>query len=37
VPVTTGISDGKMTEVTGGELQPGMAVIVDQLAGGAAK
>ncbi len=37
VPVTTGITDGKMTEVTGGELQAGMAVIVDQLAGGAAK
>ena len=37
VSVTTGISDGKTTEITGGELQPGMAVIVDQLAGSAAK
>lgn len=36
VPVKTGISDGRMTEVIGGELQPGMAVITDQRAAGAA-
>jgi HlyD family secretion protein len=32
VTVTTGISDGRMTEVTGGALQAGMQVIVDQKA-----
>ena len=37
VPVVTGISDGRMTEVTGGGLQPGMAVIVDQLSDGAGR
>jgi HlyD family secretion protein len=37
VAVATGISDGRVTEITGGELQPGMAVIVDQLAGSAAR
>ena len=36
VPVKTGISDGRMTEVTGGELQEGMAVITDQRATGTA-
>jgi HlyD family secretion protein len=30
VPVTPGISDGHMTEITAGELQPGMLVITDQ-------
>ena len=30
VPVTPGISDGRMTEITGGELQAGMQVITDQ-------
>ncbi|MDO8653550.1 MAG: efflux RND transporter periplasmic adaptor subunit [Undibacterium sp.] len=30
VAVTPGISDGKMTEVTGGDLQAGMQVITDQ-------
>lgn len=30
VPVTPGISDGHMTEITGGALAPGMAVITDQ-------
>ena len=35
VAVQTGISDGRMTEVIGGELQPGMAVITDQRTGGA--
>lgn len=37
VPVQPGVSDGRMTEVTGGALQPGMAVIVGQGAGGAKK
>ncbi|NWG75772.1 MAG: efflux RND transporter periplasmic adaptor subunit, partial [Rubrivivax sp.] len=32
VPVTPGASDGRLTEVTSADLQPGMAVIVDQLA-----
>jgi HlyD family secretion protein len=31
VPVTPGISDGRMTEVSSSELQAGMAVITDQL------
>ena len=30
VAVTPGISDGHMTEITGGDLQPGMLVITDQ-------
>ncbi|MBL8347709.1 MAG: efflux RND transporter periplasmic adaptor subunit [Rubrivivax sp.] len=30
VPVTPGVSDGRMTEVNSEALQPGMAVIVDQ-------
>jgi HlyD family secretion protein len=30
VPVTPGISDGRMTEVTAGDLQAGMQVITDQ-------
>ena len=34
--VKTGISDGRMTEVTGTELQEGMAVITDQQTAGAA-
>ncbi|MEP7283127.1 MAG: efflux RND transporter periplasmic adaptor subunit [Rubrivivax sp.] len=33
VPVTPGVSDGRMTEVVGGELQAGMAVIVGQSGG----
>ena len=32
VAVTPGISDGRMTEITGGGLQPGMQVITDQKA-----
>lgn len=36
VAVKTGISDGRMTEVVGGELQEGMAVITDQRTGGVA-
>lgn len=35
VAVRTGISDGRMTEIVGGELQPGMAVITDQRSAGA--
>ena len=35
VEVQTGVSDGSMTEVTGGALQPGMQVITGQLASGA--
>ena len=34
--VTAGISDGRMTEVSGDQLQEGMAVITDQRADGAA-
>jgi HlyD family secretion protein len=30
VPVTPGISDGHMTEITGGDLRAGMLVITDQ-------
>lgn len=33
VPVTPGLSDGRMTEVTGGALRPGTAVITGQAAG----
>jgi HlyD family secretion protein len=29
VPVTTGVTDGRLTQVTGGELQAGMAVITE--------
>ena len=29
LPVETGASNGRQTEITGGELKPGMAVIVD--------
>ena len=35
VQVQTGISDGRMTEVSGDELTPGMAVITDQRSAGA--
>jgi HlyD family secretion protein len=37
VSVTPGISDGRMTEITAGDLQVGMAVITDQRAGAAGK
>ena len=37
VAVTPGISDGRMTEVSGPELKEGMAVITDQRAAGAAQ
>jgi HlyD family secretion protein len=35
VRVKVGISDGRVTEVEGDALQPGMQVITDQLAAGA--
>jgi len=35
LPVTPGVSDGRQTEVTSEQLQPGMAVIVGQSAGSA--
>ena len=35
VPVTPGVSDGRFTEVASEQLQPGMAVVVGQTAGGA--
>lgn len=35
VNVTPGISDGRMTEITGGDLTEGMAVITDQRSGNA--
>lgn len=34
VAVTPGVNDGRLTEVTSAQLQPGMAVIVGQSAGG---
>ncbi|MDP3616968.1 MAG: efflux RND transporter periplasmic adaptor subunit, partial [Rhodoferax sp.] len=36
VGVTPGISDGRLTEITAGELQAGMLVITDQRSAGAA-
>ncbi len=36
VAVTPGVSDGRMTEITGGDLQPGMLVITDQRSAGSA-
>ncbi len=32
VPVTVGVSNGRQTEVTGGELQAGMQVITESVA-----
>jgi HlyD family secretion protein len=37
VPVQTGITDGRMTEIVGGELAVDMRVITDQRSGGAAQ
>jgi HlyD family secretion protein len=37
VSVSPGISDGRMTEITGGDLVEGVAVITDQRAGAAGK
>jgi len=31
IPVTIGSTDGSITEVTAGEIKPGMAVVVDTL------
>jgi HlyD family secretion protein len=33
IPVTTGVTDGIMTEITGGEVEPGMALVVDTISG----
>jgi len=33
VSITKGLSDGKMTEVTGGELEPGMELVTDMTTG----
>ncbi|HSI16520.1 MAG TPA: efflux RND transporter periplasmic adaptor subunit, partial [Sphingomonas sp.] len=35
VSVVTGLTNGTMTEITGGDLKPGMEVITGQLASGA--
>lgn len=37
IDVTTGDTDGSMTEVTGGDLKPGMEVVTGQLTSGASK
>ncbi|MES2583877.1 MAG: efflux RND transporter periplasmic adaptor subunit [Pseudomonadota bacterium] len=37
IPVTVGISDGRMTEISGEGIQEGLAVITDQRAAGAEK
>ena len=34
VPITTGATDGILTEVTGGEIEPGMVLVVDALVKG---
>ena len=34
IPVTVGSTDGSMTEVVAGDIQPGMAVVVDIVTGG---
>jgi len=34
IRVTTGLTDGRVTEVVSDELQPGMQVITDQRSGG---
>jgi HlyD family secretion protein len=31
IPVTTGVTDGIMTEITGGEVEPGMALVIDTI------
>jgi HlyD family secretion protein len=31
IPITVGATDGVMTEVTGGQIEPGMAVVVDTI------
>jgi len=37
VSITTGVTNGTMTEVIGGDLQPGMQVITGQLSGNSTK
>ncbi len=34
VTITVGISDGRFTEITGGDLEPGMQIITEQLSSG---
>jgi HlyD family secretion protein len=34
IPVTIGSTDGSMTEVVAGDIQPGMALVVDTLSAG---
>jgi HlyD family secretion protein len=34
ISITTGLTDGVMTEVTGGDLEPGMAVVIDTVSSG---
>ncbi|MCJ7596540.1 MAG: efflux RND transporter periplasmic adaptor subunit [Desulfobacterales bacterium] len=34
IPVTIGVTDGVVTEITGGEVSPGMALVVDSAGGG---
>lgn len=31
IPVTTGVTDGIMTEITGGGVEPGMSLAVDAM------
>jgi HlyD family secretion protein len=31
IPVTTGVTDGIMTEITGGEVEPGTALVIDTI------
>jgi HlyD family secretion protein len=33
IPVTTGVTDGIMTEIAGGEVEPGMALVIDTISG----
>ncbi len=33
IPVTSGVTDGIMTEIIGGEVKPGMALVVDTIGG----
>jgi HlyD family secretion protein len=34
IPITTGLTNGVVTEVTGGDLKPGMAVVIDTVSSG---
>jgi HlyD family secretion protein len=33
IPVTVGVTDGILTEIVGGEVEPGMALVVDTISG----